>query len=203
MKIIFSAGILLTMLLLWRGIILMEPLKMCKYGTQLWLGPKLNQTFTKIFPQNFLSDWCHIRPPQIDIIFLHLRVCSYHYTHWCRFFSQAFLVYFKPMQNTSWSLDILTPLLCSGNRRKQYSIQFSSLYYINIHCSVSTVVLQGFQMHNGRGLQKQPLNQVTDVHEGCKKWFITMGMFLAPLLSDNKAITFIRSNIFFFKIDKT
>ena len=163
MKIIFSAGILLTMLLLWRGIILMEPLKMCKYGTQLWLGPKLNQTFTKIFPQNFLSDWCHIRPPQIDIIFLHLRVCSYHYTHWCRFFSQAFLVYFKPMQNTSWSLDILTPLLYSGNRRKQYSIQFSSLYYINIHCSVSSVVLQGFQMHNGRGLQKQPLNQVTDV----------------------------------------
>ena len=138
MKIIFSAGILLTMLL-WRGIILMEPLKMCKYGTQLWLGPKLNQTFTKIFPQNFLSDWCHIRPPQIDIIFLHLRVCSYHYTHWCRFFSQAFLVYFKPMQNTSWSLDILTPLLCSGNRRKRcskarHSIQLIVLYKFTLLC---------------------------------------------------------------------
>ena len=65
---------------------------------------------------------------QIDVIFVHLRVCSYQYT----------LIY----------VDF---------------IQFSSLYYINIHCSVSTVVLQGFQMHNGRGLQKQPLNQVTDV----------------------------------------
>ena len=31
------------------------------------------------------------------------------------------------------------------------------LYY------VPTVELQGFQMHNGRGLQKQPLKQVTDV----------------------------------------